>query len=177
MFVRTADRATEVWDRFQMPSEGFESGMLGRLFRARAVATADRALGLFHHLTAHLASSVTVEITDLRGGTSWRGVELTRDTARGAIDAARDIVARHAGVEITLHDDEDQITLTAHLEVVIYSFSARWYYLLRGAGLEPYRALPGRSWRLGRSEFPPAPALSAALRDVVGRLGLAEMIT
>ncbi|HEX7122075.1 MAG TPA: hypothetical protein VF178_06850 [Gemmatimonadaceae bacterium] len=177
MFVRTAERAVEVWDRFQLPSEGFESAMLGRLFRARAVATAERAIGLFHQLTAHLAEAVTVEIADLRGGTSWRGDGLARDATRAAIDAARDIVARHAGVEITLYDDEDQLTLGAHLEIVIYSFSARWYYLLRGAGLEPYRALPSRSWRLGRSEFPPAPALSAALRDVVDRLGLAEMVT
>src|SRR5690606_3501696 len=113
--------------------EGFESRVLGRLFRARVVAPADRSLQVFHELSAHLASRIAVEIEDLRSGERWRGDDVDRDAVRGAVDVARDILTRHAGVEITLFDAEDQITLAGHLELVIYSFTARWYYLLRGA--------------------------------------------
>lgn len=173
MFVRTSERATEVWPRFELPSEGFEVGSAGRLFRARAVAAEDRPILLFHELASHLASTLSVEVADLRRGRSWRGAAVSRESARNAVGEARVALARHAGVEITFHDREDQLTLTPHLEVVVYSWTARWYYLLRGAGLHPFASLHDRSWRLRCGEFPEAPALDMPLGRLVERLGLA----
>lgn len=175
MFVRTPDHPTEVWQRFTLPDEGFEFRGQAPLWRARIVAGSDRVVALFHDLAAELRPRIDVRIDDSRasGGADavhWHGSGLDRDRTRAAIAAMRAPLARYAGVEIALFDEEDQLTLRPYLDLFIHARTPRWYHLLRGLGLARYPAVPHRSWRLDDPRFPPAPALDEALHELLRRL-------
>lgn len=175
MFVRTPDHPAEVWQRFALPDEGFEFGGAAPLWRARVVAGSERALVLFHGLAAELGPRIAVRIDDTRpargaDAVHWQGRALDRDRARTALAAIRGPLARYAGVEIALFDEEDQLTLRPYLDLYIHARTPRWYHLLRGVGLTRYPVIPPRSWRLDAFRFPPAPVLDDALRELVRRL-------
>ena len=175
MFVRTPYHPAEVWQRFALPDEGFEFNGAAPLFHARVVAPSDRAVALFHELAADLGDTIAVRIDDSRRTRTdeevhWHGLALERDRVRSGIAGIREPLARYAGVEIALFDEEDQITLRPHLDLHIHARTPRWYPLLRGAGLPRYTAIPPRSWQVGRPVFPSAPALDDALRELVRRL-------
>lgn len=174
MFVRTPYHPAEVWQRFALPDEGFEFGGAAPLWRARVVAGSDRALSLFHDLSAALSGRIGVQIDDTRSvpgaGVHWQGKAFDRDRVRAAIAGIRGPLARYAGVEIALFDEEDQLTLRPCLDIYIHARTPRWYHLLRGMGLTRYPAIPHRSWRMDRLGFPPAPVLDDALRELVRRL-------
>ncbi|HSA57296.1 MAG TPA: hypothetical protein VLE53_16410 [Gemmatimonadaceae bacterium] len=175
MFVRTPYHPAEVWQRFVLPDEGFEFGGAAPLWRARVVAPGERALSLFHDLAAELGPAIGVRIDDTRGkrkgdAVHWRGDALDRDRVRAGIASIRGPLARYAGVEIALYDDEDQLTLRPWLDLGIHARTPRWYHLLRGLGLTRYAAIPHRSWRPDHAGFPPAPVLDDLLRELVRRL-------
>jgi hypothetical protein len=174
MFVRGRERVAEVWNRFRLPQEGFVVAEDRGLFEARIVANADWAIDLFLVLADRLGDTVRVAVEDYRNARRWSGAEVKTARARDAILHVRPLLIRYAGVECSLSDDEDQVTLTPHLEVFVYGRSDRWFYFLRDLGLRRYRTLASRSWRLRREEFPEAPALAAALDDVATELGLVD---
>ena len=174
MFIRGRERIAEVWPRFQAPSEGFVVAEHRGMFEARVVANADRTLDLFLELARHLRPRVGVHIEDVRARAEWGANDVARDDARSEVRRVRSILAAHAGVECTLYDESDQITLTAHLEIFVYATTERWYYFLRDLGLPRYRYLTVRSWRPERDEFPPAPAASTAVTEMAAHLGLHE---
>ncbi len=172
MFIRSRERVSEVWHRFHLPHEGFVLTEHRGLFEARIVANADWAVELFLLLTERLSPTVCVSLEDVRTNRRWSRGTLPLAAARDAALRLRKPLVVNAGVECAFYDEDDQITLSPHMEVFVYGRSDRWFYFLRDLGLERRRALPPRSWHLARHEFPPAPALEPALLEVVERLGL-----
>jgi hypothetical protein len=188
MFVRVPEQPPEVWQRFRLPDEGFEFGDAEGLFRARIVAGSQRALSLFHALIGYLAPTVSLRVLDIRPAppdpprepgeeptlaafASWQGDGLDQEKVRIAIDGARGVLAREGGVEVSVFDEEDQVTLGPNLDAFVYARTARWYPLLRGLGLVRYQAIPSRSWRLRPAEFPPSEAVRRTIRDIARRFG------
>ncbi len=172
MFIRGHERVAEVWRRFHLPHAGFVVTEHRGLFEARIVANADRAVELFLLLSERLSDTVCISLEDVRSDRRWSRGNLPLAAARDAALRLRSLLVANAGLECAFHDDDDQITLSPHLEVFVYGRSDRWFYFLHDLGLEPFRTLALRSWRLARHEFPPAPALEPALAEIVERLGL-----
>jgi hypothetical protein len=174
MFIRGRERASEVWHRFHFEVEGFEVSDRDGRFEARIVANATWAVDLFLALSERLSPRVGTSLADVRTGRRWSSPGMLLPQAREGILMLRSALAAHAGVEWALFDDDDQITLSPHLEVFVYARTERWFYMLRDLGLRRYRFLSPRSWRLARDQFPSAPALTGLITDVVARLGLDE---
>jgi hypothetical protein len=82
------------------------------------------------------------------------------------------LIARFGGTEISVYDAEDQFSLTANLELYIYSRSDKWSYRLEGRGLEERQSVQPKSWKINRQSYPAAPDLVSALADGAERLGL-----
>jgi hypothetical protein len=177
VFIRGPEHEASPWRRFRGDGDGFVFGDRGALCEAVVMANADRTVELYLALAEHLPPAVTMELDDVRSGVRWRGEDLALVDARDAIARVKAGIATHAGVEVTLVGTDDQLTLTPNLELFAYARTDRWLYLLQGKGLRQRRALRARSWRLARHEFAPAPAMTAALRDLVGRLGLQPAVT
>ena len=56
------------------------------------------------------------------------------------------LLSSFGGVEMTFFTADDQLTLTPQLELVIYSRSDRWLYLLQSKNLEERASLADRAW-------------------------------
>ena len=82
------------------------------------------------------------------------------------------MLAQFGGVDWSIYTREDQICLTAHVELYVISRTDRWLYLVENRGLRERQAVRGRSWRIPRDGFPEAPPLVGAMAEVVKRLGL-----
>lgn len=174
MIVRTRERPAEVWARFLVPHEGFQIQGEPPLFAARVAGASSRVLGLFREMITHLEPLVSVAVDDWRRGRTWCGSAVSRDDVCRELVGCSAELARTAGTEIAVFDDEDQVTLTANLDLWVHGRTARWYHLLRGRGLRPHAALPARSWRLRRGEFPPSIEATACLTSLVQHLRLEE---
>lgn len=172
MFIRGRERASEIWHRFHFEVEGFVVSDRDGRFEARIVANATWAVDLFLALSERLRPRVGTWLEDVRTGRRWFSTGILLSDAREAVISLRSALASHAGVEWALFDEDDQITLSPHLEIFVYARTERWFYLLRDLGLRRYRSVAPRSWRLERDEFPAAPLLDGLLSDVVGRLDL-----
>jgi hypothetical protein len=172
MFIRGHEHESQIWHRFHFAVEGFVVADRGGLFEARVVANASWVLDLFLALTERLRPRVAITLDDLRSGRRWRNPALLLSNARDAIIRLRPSLLAHGGVEFAVYDEDDQVTLTPHLELFIYGRTERWYYFLRDLGLRRYRTIEPRSWRLKPDEFPAAPALEHAIAECVERLTL-----
>jgi hypothetical protein len=172
VFLRSRERPAEVWQRFVLPSEGFELLDRPGLFAARVVANADRAVVVFSALASHLDARVRVALDDRRGDRRWSGAAVDRDLLREVVLRAGVELSVAAGTEVAAWDDGAQITLSDHLDVVVYARSERWYYVLRGLGLTRHDAIAPRSWRIDRGAFPAAPSLALVVREIAQSLAL-----
>ena len=142
------------------------------MYSARVFANAERAVDLFHALTGHLPPAVAAHVWDVRTDQRWSGSGLALPDVRDAFARLRTPLSIFAGVEFTLVGPEDQLSLSASLDVHVHARSDRWYYLLIGTGLVPSAPLRPRTWRLAPHEFPPAPEMRGALDRAIQRLGL-----
>jgi hypothetical protein len=115
---------------------------------------------------------VDLHIEDLRSGRSWKGEALALPDVRDMIARLRLLIARFGGTEISVYDAEDQFSLTANLELFIYSRSDKWLYRLEGRGLEERQRVQPKSWKINKQSYPAAPDLVSALADAAERLGL-----
>lgn len=174
MIVRTHERPSEVWARFLVPYEGFEVRAELPFFAARVAGASTRVLGLFRDLLGHLEPEVSVAIDDWRSGRTWSGNAVAREDVRRELAARATELAHTAGAEIAVFDAEDQVTLTANLDLWVHGRTARWYHLLRGRGLRAHASLPARSWRLRRGEFAPSVEATAVLVSLAQHLRLGE---
>jgi hypothetical protein len=150
----------------------FTSSDGGEVFSARVFANAERAVDLFHALSGHLPPAVDVHVWDVRSDQRWTGSALALEDVRDAYARLRTPLSIFAGVEFTLLGPDDQLSLSAALEVHVHARSDRWYYLLVGTGLLPGEPLKPRTWRLAPGEFPPAPEMRGALERTIERLSL-----
>lgn len=172
MFIRVPDNNAGSRARIRGNMDGFVFGRRRGVFEARIHANADRAIDLFLACFDHLPPALSLDVDDARSGDRWIGAELANDEVRDAVARAKLQVSRTAGMEITVFNEEEQLTLTPNLQVVVYAQSDRWLYLLQGKGLKRLHALPPRSWALRRDEFPPSPDAMRALSAMVLRLRL-----
>lgn len=152
--------------------DGFTFGDHAGLCEAVVMANADRVVELFLALTDHLPPAVSAELGDVRTSRVWRGDGIASAEVRDALARMKGTLATQAGVEVTLTGSDDQLTLTPNLELFVYARTDRWLYLLQGKGLRRRATLHPRSWRLGRDEFAPAPAVAIAVREAAERVGL-----
>jgi hypothetical protein len=171
LFRGKAPDAT-VWRRFRSGTDGFTFTQEDGICEAHVAANAERVVDLFYSLSEHLGPAVDVTIDDFRTESSWRGEELALPDVRDAIARLKVPLATYGGVEMSVYTPEDQLTLTAQIELVIYARSDRWAYLLQGKGLEEYSTLADKTWRTSSWDRTPAPALSSAVEAAAQRLSL-----
>jgi hypothetical protein len=172
VLFRGREHESVIAHRFRSVRARFSFSAGDQMFSARVFANAERAVDLFHALSGHLPPAVDVHIWDIRSDQRWSGSALALEDVRDAYARLRTPLSIFAGVEVTLLGPDDQLSLSAALEVHVHARSDRWYYLLVGTGLLPGAPLKARTWRLAPHEFPPAPEMRGALERAVQRLGL-----
>lgn len=174
MLFRGRNPDATVWKRFRSGVDGFTFTKEGEHYEAYVGANAERVVDLFYTLSELLPPAVDVAIADLRSETTWSGDSIALPDVRDAIARLKVPLATYGGVEFSLYDEVDQLTLTPQLELFIYARSDRWLYLLQGKGLEEKAALADRSWRSQSWDRAPAPTLSAAIKAAAERLSLPQ---
>ena len=172
VFIRGPHPEASIWRHFRGTGDGFTFGERNGVCESLIMANADRIVDLFLALAEHLPPAVSIEMADQRTGGRWVGADLALVDARDAVARLKGAIVVNAGVEFSLVGADDQLTMTANLEIFIYARTDRWLYLLQGKGLRRRRQLRPRSWRLGHGEFGSAPAMSDGVRDAAERLGL-----
>lgn len=163
---------SEVAFRFHRDNEWYIQARDGDLFVLRVHATSERAVELFHRLTAHLDPSVDVVVEHRRDATSWLGALQDLAQVREAIGRLRWPLASSGGVEFTLVTPDDQITLMPSLELVIYSRRDHWSVRLADEGVRARVTAPPAVWHSGHVPWSPAPDLTVALSAFAERLAL-----
>ena len=172
MFFRGRSPEQSVWKRFRSGIDGFTFLKESDYYAAHLVATAERVVDLFHALTEHLSPAVDVAVEDARSSRKWKAENVALPDVRDALARLKVPLATYGGVEFSVYTPEDQLTLNTHLELFIYARTDRWLYILQGKGLQEQRMVRTKSWKLSRTQFPPAPELEDALASAVERLGL-----
>lgn len=172
MLFRGKQPEASIWRRFRASSDGFTFSEDEGIYTAHVVANAERVVDLFWTLSELLSPAIDVHVNDLRSARSWKGEALPLPDMRDAIARLRLLIARYGGLEISLFDAQDQLSLNQHLDLYIYSKSDKWLYLLEGRGLEERTRLREKSWKMRRQSFPAAPDLMNAVATAAERLGL-----
>lgn len=173
MIFRGRSPDATVWRRFRSGADGFT--FLRRsdgLYEAHVVANAERVVDLFYTLTEHLSPAIDFALDDKRTERAWIGEDVALPDARDAVARMKVPLATYGGVEINAYSSEDQLTLTAQLELFAYARSDRWLYLLQGKGLEEYGAVADKTWRSQPWDRAAAPVLSEAAEAAAERLSL-----
>jgi hypothetical protein len=158
--------------RFDTPADEFTVAQESGLTIIRIVGSSEHVLAHMYALSAELPGSVDVAIDELRTGRSWRGEGRPLTDVRDALNGAKKVLGEFGGVEWSIFNREDQITVTPHVELYIVSRTDRWLYLVENRGVQERQVLRGRSWRIARDGFPDAPQLVTAIAAAVTRLGL-----
>ena len=174
MFFRGRQPETSIWRRFRTGADGFTFSKESDHYVARVVANAERTVDLFHALLAYMSPAVDVAVEDARTSRKWKGERVALPDVRDGIARLKTALAAHGGVEIAVYTSEDQVTLSAALELFVYSRTDQWSYLLEGKGLEERRELRPRSGVRSVQEYSAAPELVDAIATLVGNLGLAS---
>jgi hypothetical protein len=169
-----------VWRRFRSGADGFSFSLTGdipsAIYEAHIAANAERAVDLFYTLTKHLPPAVDIALDDKRTGHQWIGEDVALPDVRDVIARIKVPLAAYAGVDISIYSADDQLTLTAQLELYIYAHSDRWLYLLLGNGLEEYRNVAIEKWRGQPWNHDPAPVLSEAVDAAALRIALRPVV-
>ena len=126
-------------------------------------------MDLFYTLSELMAPAVDIHIKDERSQTTWAGQMVALPDVRDAVARLKVPLSTYGGVEITIFSPEDQLTLSAQLELFIYSRSDRWMYLLNSMNLEERASLEERLWGIESWERAPAPAHSDAVAAAAER--------
>ena len=172
MFFRGRQPETSIWRRFRADEDGFTFERRGDHFMARVAANAERVVDLFHVFAEALPPAVDVTVEDGRTGVRWTGRQIALPDVREGIARLKVPLSTHGGVEISVYSPEDQLTLSAHLELFLYARTDHWLYVLQGKGLVERAALSSRSWRFSPARASTAPDLAQALGATIDRLGL-----
>ena len=173
MIFRGRPQHVTVWRRFRSGHDGFTFDETPEgFFEAHVAANAERAVDLLHVLSEHLPPAVDVAVTDRRSKVSWQGTDVALPDVRDAIARLKVPLATYAGVDITVFTAEDQLSLTAELDLYAFARSDRWLYLLQARGLERYGAVAEKAWRAQPWDRAPATVLTTALAAAAERLSL-----
>jgi hypothetical protein len=174
MLFRGRNPDATVWKRFRSGLDGFTFIKNRDIYEAFVAANAERVVDLFYTLSEQLAPAIDIDMKDLRSQMTWKGEQVALPDARDAIARLKVPLATYGGVEIALYTPDDQLTLTAQLEMYVFARSDRWLYLLQGKGLEERASLADRSWGSQSWDNATAPALSAAVAAAAEGLALTE---
>jgi hypothetical protein len=171
-FFRGPVPEVSVWRRFRDASDTYTVIRRDGLVGARALGNAEAMVELFLELVPEFPNIFSLTIDDWRTQSAWRADGVTQAALLESFYSLRVPVIGAGGVEFTLVSDDEQLSLSAHLEVVVWSRTDRWLYLLDRAGLRERPRVRGRLWRPARGEFPVAGTLTAGVRSLVKSLAL-----
>ena len=174
MLFRHKSPPTSVATRFRAEAALFSSSVERGLHVVRIAAGMARSIELLHALTAHLPPVVDLSVECLRSQRRFVGDGLNLGEVRETIARLKVPLLASGGVELAVFNADDQLVLSAMLDLWIYSRSDRWVYLLVGEGLEQVEAIAPRGWSVARDEFTGAPDLVAAVQKAAERLTLRE---
>jgi hypothetical protein len=172
MFFRGKQPDGSIWKRFRASMDGFTFVEEDDYYAAHVVANAERVVDLFYALSEQLSPAVDLVIDDKRAGRIWKGDALALPDVRDTLARLKVLLAQHGGVEVSVHTEDDQLTLNPYLELFIYARTDRWLYLLEGKGLQEQRMVRTKSWKVKREDFPAAPELDNGIAAAVERLRL-----
>jgi hypothetical protein len=175
MIFRGRPQHHTVWHRFRSGHDGFtfEESPEGH-FEAHVAANAERAVDLMYVLSEHLPPAVDVWLTDRRTKTTWQGTDVALPDVRDVLARLKVPLATYAGVELSVYTPDDQLSLTAELDLYAFGHSDRWLYLLQARGLEQYGAVAEKAWRGQPWDRSPAALLTNALVAGAERLSLTK---
>lgn len=171
-FFRGPVPEVSVWRRFRDASDTFQVLRRDGLVGTRAIGNAEAMVELFLELVPEFPNIFTLVLDDWRQQVSWRGESVTHSALLDAMYTLRVPLIGAGGVEFTLEAGGDQLSLSAHLEVVTWSRTDRWPYLMDRSGLRERPRVRGRLWRPERGAFAPANVLSANVRALADTLAL-----
>lgn len=158
---------TTVWRRFRDGRDVFavleRDGMRG----VRAIGNAEGMVELFLDLIPELPDVLTLVVDDWRADRSWQAEGVAARDVASALQPLRLPLMGAGGVEITLVGEREQLSLSAHLELVAWAYTDRWALLMQRAGLLETARVQGRLWRPARGAFAPAPEVSVGVRQLV----------
>lgn len=174
MLFRGKNPDATVWRRFRSGLDGFTFDPADGYYEAHVAANAERIVDLFYSLSEHLAPAIDVVVEDKRSEATWSGDSVALPDARDAIARLKVPLGTYGGVDISLFTPDDQLTLTAQLELYIYSRTDKWLYLLQGKGLEQRDDLWDKSWGAKSWDRAPAPSLTTAIAAAAERLSLRQ---
>lgn len=172
MLFRGRKPEVTVWKRFRSGQDGFTFARIGDHYEAKVSANSERIVDLFYTLNEALPPAIDVYIEDLRTQSAWSGESIALPDVRDIVARLKVLLSSFGGIEMTFYTAEDQLTLTPQLELVIYSRSDRWLYLLQSKNLEERAALADRAWGGSSWDRTKAPALSDAVSAAVTSLSL-----
>lgn len=161
-----------MWKRFRSGVDGFTFTRNDNHYEVHVAANAERVVDLFYTLTEHLSPAVDVALDDMRSDAHWHGELVALPDVRDAIARLKVPLATYGGIEMAIYTPDDQITLTPHIELYIYSRSDKWLYLLQGKGLEEFGALGDKHSGAQPWDRSPAPSLTDAVASSAERLSL-----
>lgn len=162
-----------VWRRFRSGADGFTfEQMADGNYEAHVAANAERAVDLLYVLSEHLGPAVDVTLADRRVKRSWESFDVALPDVRDALARLKVPLSTYGGVDISIYTADDQLSLSAELELYAYARSDRWLFLLQAMGLERYGAVSYKPWRAQPWDRAAAPVLSSAVASAADRLAL-----
>lgn len=170
-----SQESVSVSQRFRSAADWFTSAEKGGIHTFHIGATSERAVDLMHVLSAYFPEQARVAVTSLRDRKSWRSANCPRAEIRDVLARLKLLLAGYGGVEISVYNQTDQLTLTPELQVVVYSRTDVWRDRLLKIGLERRREPPTAVWCPSRTALRKAPELLDSLALSVRRLGLTQV--
>ena len=164
--------SADVAARFRRETDWFVARKASGFYVAQVGTVSERAVDLLPALALHLDPAVDMVIESLRDRLQWEGKSLALPDVREVIGRLRLPLAMYGGVEIALMSADDQLTLTPELQLVVYSRTDRWYFILDGMGLVERPAPPPAVWSPSRRRLQPVGDLTVALEAAAERLAL-----
>ena len=174
MLFRHKTPPTTVAARFRPDAAEFSSSIERGLHVVRIAAGMARSIELLHVLSGQMPPLVDFSLECLRSQRRFVGDGLNLGEVRETIARLKVPLMASGGVEMAVFNAEDQLVLSAMLDLWIYSRTDRWVYLLVGEGLEQVETIAPRAWSVARDEFTGAPDLVAAVEKAAERLTLAS---
>lgn len=162
--------------RFRPSGDWYVVGQRGPLVECVVWSTAERLLRVYLSLLEHLDGEVDIAIESARDARGWRGDLRPLSEVRAALTPLQRPLVLHGGVEISVYTPDEQLTITTALGLVIYARSDRWVYLLDALGFSERTEAPPADWHPERTPPADAPALRAAVEQVVITLALEPVV-
>jgi len=172
LFRHKSPLPTTVAARFRSDAPVFTTGLEPGLHVVRVAAGMARSIELLHALSGQMPPVVDFSIECLRSRRRFVGDGLSLGEVRETVARLKVPLLASGGVELAVFNSDDQLVLSAMLDLWIYSRTDRWVYLLVGAGLEQVETIPPRPWSVARDEFTGAPDMVAAVEKAAERLTL-----